>query len=89
MKRWIVIVFVLIVGIAITLGSIAQIVLSLLPEDQTEGLLPFALATLVTALIGNLIVAMMQWFGKSPLDFLPEKTLKEKDPKRFKYLSVK
>jgi len=84
MRRWIVIIFVLVVVVAAILGGTLQILQSALPELQQQGVFPFVVATGVTAVIANIVIAVMQWFGRSPLDFLPEKTLRERDPKRFR-----
>lgn len=84
MRRWAIIIFVLVIIIAAILGGTLQVLQSSIPELQQQGALPFVVATGITAVIANIIIAVMQWFGRSPLDFLPEKTLQERDPKRYR-----
>jgi tetratricopeptide (TPR) repeat protein len=79
-----VIIFVLVIIVAAILGGTLQVLQATVPDFQQQGVLPFIIATGITAVIANIIIAVMQWFGKSPLDFLPEKTLSQKDPKRFR-----
>ena len=84
MRRWAVIIFVLVVIVAAILGGTFQVLQAAIPELQQQGALPFVVATGITAVIANIVIAVMQWFGRSPLDFLPEKTLRERDPERFR-----
>ena len=84
MRRWAIVIFVVVIVIALTLGASLQLFLSLQPQADQNTILPFVLATGLTVIIANAVIAIMQWFGKSPLDFLPEKTLREKDPQRYK-----
>ncbi len=88
MRRWAIVVFVVVIVIALILGGSLQVILSLLPPAQQQGLFPFIVAVGVTVIVANGIIAIMQWFGTSPLDFLPERTLKDRlrkqDPIRFK-----
>lgn len=84
MRRWIIIIFVLVVIVAAILGGTLQVLQAAVPGLQQQSVLPFVVATGITAVIANIIIAVMQWFGRSPLDFLPEKTLRERDPKRFR-----
>jgi tetratricopeptide (TPR) repeat protein len=78
MRTWFVAILVVVVVTALILGGSLQVILSLLNEEQRQSILPFALAIGVTVLIANGIIAVMQWFQMSPLDFLPERTLKDR-----------
>jgi tetratricopeptide (TPR) repeat protein len=83
MRRWIGIIFILVLIVALILGGTLQVLQAAIPSLQQQSpLLPFIVATGLTGVIANIVIAVMQWFGKSPLDFLPEKTLAQKDPER-------
>lgn len=87
MRKWATVIFVVVIVTALILGSSFQIILGLLPSNQQESALPYIIATGITVILANGIIAIMGWFGVSPLDFLPERTLKDtlrkRDPHRF------
>lgn len=77
MRKWGVIVFAVVIMVALFLAAILQIIFAFLPKDQQESFVPYIIATGITGVLANGIVAIMQWFGVSPLDLLPERTLLE------------
>jgi tetratricopeptide (TPR) repeat protein len=87
MRRWAVVVFVFVVIIALLLAGSLQVMSALLPEEQQQGVLPYVAATGLAGLVASTIISVMQWVGISPLDFLPERSLKDtlrkQDPARF------
>jgi len=88
MRRWVVTIFILVIVIALVLGGITTFVQFLFPEGQQVGFAAFVIGTTITGGIASLIVTIMGWFGISPLDWLPERTLEEtlrkRDPARFR-----
>lgn len=87
MRRWFVVIFTVVIVIALLLGGSFQIIVTLLPQAQQETLLPYVGAVGFTVFAANVIILIMSWFQISPLDFLPERTLKDqlrlKEPARF------
>jgi len=88
MRRWAIVLLVVIAAVLIIFGGAATILIELLPEETQNNYIVYILSFVITYAIANGIVTFMQWIGKSPFDFLPNKTLKEKDPQRFKLTTM-
>ncbi len=86
-QKWFAVTSVVVVVIAVLVNSFWLLITSLLDEEQKYSILPFVLAVIVTVVIANGVIAIMQGFDVSPFDFLPERSLKEslrhQDPLRF------
>lgn len=83
MQKWAIVILIIVAVVLIVFGGAVQLALTLLPQNTQNNYLSYIVGFGITYLIVNGAVTAMQWFGKSPLDFLPEKTLREKDPQRF------
>jgi hypothetical protein len=83
MRRWTIVLLIVVAVILVIFGGAVQLISTLLPQETQESYLVYILGFGITYALVNGIVTAMQWFGKSPLDFLPEKTLREKDPNAF------
>lgn len=84
MRRWTIVLLIVVAVILVIFGGAVQLISTFLPQETQESYVVYILGFGITYALVNGIVTAMQWFGKSPLDFLPEKTLREKDPQRFR-----
>lgn len=88
-QRWPVIILVLVASVVLVFGGVVQFLLLLLPEDSQDAFWPLIVGIIVTYMVVLGVVTTMQWFGISPLDFLPDKSLREQDPDRFRITKSK
>lgn len=89
MNRWFVIMFIVVTTVLFVFGGVFSIITGLLPEDQKQGILPLTIGFAVTYGLLTIVITLMQWFGISPIDFLPEKTLKQQDRGRYRLSQTK
>lgn len=83
MRRWFVVLLILVFTVLVIFGGAVQLLFSVSSDSGEQSVLIYATAFGLTYALALGIVTAMQWFGVSPLDFLPEKTLRQRDPKRF------
>lgn len=90
MRRWIIFVFILVVVVGLIMGGALQFAQLFVAEDRQLGIVSWLAAIGITAVAANVIVVVMGWFGISPLDFLPprtlEQTLRKQDKSRYSLL---
>ena len=78
LQRWLVITSILTLVMLLLIGGVYTSVIGLLPDGQQQGLVPLSATVAITVVCANLIVIVMQLFGISPADFLPNLTLEER-----------
>lgn len=84
MRRWAIVSLIVVAVIIVIFGGAVQLITTLLPQDTQANYLVYLVGFGITYAIVNGLVTVLQLFGKSPWDFLPEKSLRQSDPQRYK-----
>jgi len=87
-RKWFVSITIIVVVAALFLGGSYLIIVQLLPDIERQNFAQITLSVSLAVLLANGVVAIMQWLGVSPLDLLPERSLKESLKKQNRNLFI-